>query len=395
MDVQLLFSTFISNLQILANDGYVLMKFMDLSPIYLESKDKIDRAVMDVLTHGQYVFGPEVQALEQQLADYVGVKQAIAVASGTTALEVALLALGVGPGDEVITSSFSFFATAEVIIRVGAIPVWVDIDPQTYNIDPSLIEQAITPKTKAIMPVSLYGQPADMQMINAIAARHQLPVIEDGAQSFGAKHHGQRSGGLSTIGCTSFFPSKPLGCFGDGGACFTNDEQLAEQIRCLINHGQRQRYVHDEVGFNGRISSIQAAVLLQKLAMFDAHVAMRQELAACYANALDARWQPPLIAPCNTSVYAQYTVRVKDRQGLQDALSQAGIPTAIHYPKGMHQQPALQGGCMGSASLPCTEQAASEVLSLPFYPHMPKQDVLAVAKQLNAFGVCQAEVADV
>ncbi len=238
------------------------MQYMNLKPTSSHLKEAIDMAIARVLAHGHYVMGPELAQLERALCDYVGVQHCILTSNGTSALGAALLAVGLQVGDEVITSPFSFFASAEVIALLGAKPVFVDIDANTYNIDPALIEQAITPKTRAIMPISLFGQPAAMQAINAIAARYQLPVIEDGAQSFGAYHHGQRSGNLSTIGCTSFFPSKPLGCYGDGGACFTNDGELAAALRSIVNHGQQERYVHGRVGFNGRVDSIQAAILI-------------------------------------------------------------------------------------------------------------------------------------
>ena len=307
------------------------MKFIDLDGQYRQLKAKIDQAVLRVLEHGQYVFGPEIQQLEDALSGYVGVKHAVAMNSGTTALEVALLALGVGPGDEVITTAYSFFATAEVIARVGAVPVLVDIHPETYNINEALIESVITDKTKAIMPVSLYGQPANYRAINAIAEKHGLPVIEDGAQSFGATHHGQRSCGLTTIGCTSFFPSKPLGCYGDGGACFTNDDALAETMRCLINHGQRERYVHDVMGCNGRMASIQAAVLLEKLAVFEDEVKQRQQVAQWYQQSLPQHMVQPVVTSDNTSVYGQYTIRADDRTVIQKALQGHGVPTAVHY----------------------------------------------------------------
>jgi len=360
------------------------VKFIDLDGQYRQLKAKIDQAVLRVLEHGQYVFGPEIQQLEEALSSYVGVKHAVAMNSGTTALEVALLALGVGPGDEVITTAYSFFATAEVIARVGAVPVLVDIHPETYNINEALIESVITDKTKAIMPVSLYGQPANYRVINAIAEKHGLPVIEDGAQSFGATHHGQRSCGLTTIGCTSFFPSKPLGCYGDGGACFTNDDALAETMRCLINHGQRERYVHDVMGCNGRMASIQAAVLLEKLAVFEDEVKQRQQVAQWYQQSLPKNVIQPVIMPDNTSVYGQYTIRVDDRTVIQKALQGHGVPTAVHYPVGMHQQPAMKAYTCASRSFPNTEAAAQAVMSLPFYPAMQQVDVEKVSHYLKA-----------
>ncbi len=359
------------------------MKFIDLDGQYRQLKPKIDQAVLRVLDHGKYVFGPEIQQLEAALSEYIGVQHTVAMNSGTAALEVALLALGVGPGDEVITTAYSFFATAEVIARVGAVPVLVDIHPETYNINETLIESVITDKTKAIMPVSLYGQPANYRVINQIAEKYGLPVIEDGAQSFGATHHGQRSCGLTTIGCTSFFPSKPLGCYGDGGACFTNDAELAETMRCLINHGQRERYVHDVMGCNGRMATIQAAILLEKLAVFEQEVSQRQVVAQWYEHALPQGLVKPVVTADNTSVYGQYTVRVTDRAGVQEKLHSHGIPTAVHYPMGMHQQPAMKPYPCAALSFPHTEAAANVVMSLPFYPAMQQSDVEQVSHHLE------------
>ncbi len=254
--------------------------FIDLKQQYRRLKPAIDERIHAVLNHGQYIMGPEVAELEKRLAEYVGVRHAIGISDGTTALQVAMMALGIGPGDEVITTPFTFIATAETVSLLGATPVFVDIDPDTCNLDANLLEAAITPRTRAIIPVSLYGQCADMEAINAIAARHGLPVIEDGAQSFGATRHGKRSGGLSTIGCTSFFPSKPLGCYGDGGACFTNDDELGRKISQIRLHGQSQRYVHSAVGINGRLDTLQAAVLLVKLEHFDEDVKLRADAGA-------------------------------------------------------------------------------------------------------------------
>ena len=252
------------------------MDFVDLKAQYRHLKPAIDARIQAVLDHGQYILGPEVRELETRLAARIGAKHCIGCASGTDALLLAMMALGIGPGDEVITSPFTFFATAEMIMLLGAVPVFADIDPVTYNIDPAKIEAAITSRTRAIMPVSLYGQPAEMDAINAVAARHNLAVIEDAAQSFGALYFGRHSGNLSTIGCTSFFPSKPLGCYGDGGACFTNDDALATAMFELRNHGQDRRYHHTRIGINGRIDTIQAAVLLAKLDVFDDELLVAQ-----------------------------------------------------------------------------------------------------------------------
>ncbi len=354
------------------------MKFIDLDKQYQLYKSAIDSAIQRVLDHGQYIQGPELEELDQKLASLVGVKHCISLSSGTTALQVALMALNIQPGDEVITTPFSFFATAEVILLLGAKPVYVDIDLKTYNMDPALIEAAITQKTKAIIPVSLYGQCADYDVINAIAAKYQLPVIEDAAQSIGGTYKGRLSCGLTTIGCTSFFPSKPLGAYGDAGACFTNDDQLADKMRSIINHGQQGRYHHVDIGINGRCDTLQAAILLAKLPHLAEEIRLRQQVAAWYDAALADKVTTPYIEAHNISAYAQYTIAVENRQSLQQALAAQGIPTAVHYPKGLHQQPAMLG-LEESQSFPNTEQAAQQVLSLPFYPFMEKALVDKVA----------------
>jgi UDP-2-acetamido-2-deoxy-ribo-hexuluronate aminotransferase len=302
---------------------------------------------------------------------------------------MALMALGVGgrgtsEPDEVITSPFTFFATGEMIALLGAVPVMVDIDPVTYNLDPALIEAAITPRTRAIMPVSLYGQPADMDAINAIAERHGLPVIEDAAQSFGALYRGRHSCALSTIGCTSFFPSKPLGAYGDGGACFTSDDALAEAMRELRNHGQQQRYQHTRIGINGRLDTIQAAVLLAKLPIFDRELAARAEAADAYTAALGHMVETPRLAPGNTSPYAQYTIEVDDRAAVVAALAEAGVPTAIHYPVPMHQQPVFAELGIRPGSLPHAERASARVLSLPMHPYLSAAEIARVAAAVRS-----------
>ncbi|MBM5799073.1 MAG: DegT/DnrJ/EryC1/StrS family aminotransferase, partial [Cyanobacteria bacterium K_Offshore_0m_m2_072] len=308
-------------------------------------REAIDARMAAVLDHGQFILGPEVAELEQRLAAYVGVEHCVAVASGTDALLISLMALGVQAGDEVITTPFSFIATAETIALLGAVPVYVDIDPTTYNLDPTKLEAAISPRTKAIIPVSLYGQQADVEAINAIAAQRGISVIEDGAQSFGATQHGRRSCGLSTIGTTSFFPSKPLGGYGDGGACFTNDTELADRMRRISRHGQSRRYFHTDVGVNGRIDTLQAAIVLAKLELFEVEVQARGRIGAALSSRLRAAGitSTPQLAPGNTSVYAQYTIQVDDRTAVQAALKEQGIPTAVHYPTLLCQQPALAG----------------------------------------------------
>jgi len=309
------------------------------------------------------------------------------VASGTDALLIALMALGVQAGDEVITTPFSFIATAETIALLGAVPVYVDIDPATYNLDTSRLEEAITARTKAIIPVSLYGQPADFGAINAIAARHGIPVIEDGAQSFGSTQHGRRSCGLSTIGTTSFFPSKPLGGYGDGGACFTADGELADRMRRISRHGQSRRYFHTDVGVNGRIDTLQAAIVLAKLEVFEAEVAARGRIGA----ELSARLREvginstPRLAPGNTSVYAQFTIEVENRAAVQAALNEQGIPTAVHYPTLLCHQPALAGQgpcaehCRQSCGCPVAQTASERVLSLPMHPYLSEADQEEIA----------------
>jgi UDP-2-acetamido-2-deoxy-ribo-hexuluronate aminotransferase len=343
------------------------MDFIDLKSQYRRIEADVNQRIKHVLEHGQYILGPEVAELEQKLAAYTGAKHCIAVASGTDALLIALMALGVGPGDEVITPSFTYIATAETAGVLGAKPVCVDIDPRTYNIDPELIEAAITPRTKAIVPVSLYGQCADMDRINAIAKKHSLPVIEDAAQSFGATYKDRKSCNLSLIGATSFFPSKPLGCYGDGGALFTNDDELATVMRQVSRHGQDRRYHHIRVGVNGRIDTLQAAVLLAKLPIFDEEIRKRMETGSRYTELLKGVVETPLIKSYNTCVYAQYTIVVVERERVAAALKKVGVPTAIHYPLPIHQQPAFVGS---GTNLPHSERAAETVMSLPMHPYL-------------------------
>lgn len=352
--------------------------FIDLKIQYKALEDNIKLRINHVLEHGQYIMGPEVAELESKLAEYTGAKHCISASSGTDTLMIAMMALGVGYGDEVITTPFTFIATGEMITLLGAKPVFVDIDPRTYNIDPAKIETAITPKTKAIMPVSLYGQCADFDAINAIAEKHCLPVIEDAAQSFGATYKGKKSCNLSTMGSTSFFPSKPLGAYGDGGALFTNDDELAKAMREIRVHGQEKRYYHSKIGINGRLDTMQAAILLAKLERFDWEVEQRGKLGARYTGLIkeykDKNLQlsviTPYIEPHNTSVYAQYTLRVKNREQVQQKLKETGIPTAVHYPVPLHLQPAFANLSQGEGSYPISETAAKEVMSLPMGPDL-------------------------
>ena len=318
------------------------INFIDLQAQYQDYKSEIDKEVLEVMTSAQFIGGPKLAKLEEDLATYTGAKHAIGCSSGTDALLLALMALDIGPGDEVITTPSTFIATAEVIALLGAKSVFVDIDEQTYNIDPSLIESAITKQTKAIIPVSLYGQCADMDAINAVADKYSIPVIEDGCQSFGALYKGKRSCNLSTIGCTSFFPSKPLGAYGDGGAIFTSDDVLASKMRMILNHGQNERYKHKLIGINGRLDAIQAAVLNVKLTHFDAEVAKREEIGNRYTAMLqESSVTPPVIAKENHSVYAQYSIRTTDRETLSAHLQSKDIPVAVHYPMPLHLQEAF------------------------------------------------------
>lgn len=338
--------------------------FTDLASQQAKLRPQLERSVEAVLRHGQYILGPEVAELEEKLAAYTGAKHCISVANGTDALQIAQMALGIGPGDEVITPGFTYIATAETVALLGARPVYVDIDPRTYNLDPALLEAAISPRTKAIIPVSLYGQCADMDAINAIAARHGIPVIEDAAQSLGATYKGRKSCNLSTIACASFFPSKPLGGYGDGGAIFTNDDALAKVIRQIARHGQDRRYHHIRVGVNSRLDSLQAAILLPKLAVFDDELAQRQQVAERYTRLLNEAGisTTPFVEGHNASAWAQYTVRVPNRDAVQQKLKQAGIPTAVHYPIPLNQQPAVADE---KARLPVGDAVAKEVMSLP------------------------------
>ncbi len=356
------------------------MQFIDLKTQLKRIEPRLMDRFKSVLNHGAFVMGPEIDELEKILADFVGVDHAILVASGTDALLIALMALGVGAGDEVITTPFSFFATAEVIALLGAKPVFVDIEPDTYNLDATQLAAAITPKTKAIMPVSLYGQCADMDAINQIAARYNLPVIEDAAQSFGATYKGRASCGLTTIGCTSFFPSKPLGCFGDGGACFTHDADLALRMREVRHHGQSQRYYHTQLGINGRFDTLQAAVLLEKMPLFPEEIKLRHKVADIYAKLLGQHVRVPVIRADNTSVYAQYTLQVDQRDKFQAALSAKGIPTAIHYPLGLHLQPIFKQMYPEPQSFPVAEAASGKVISLPMHPYLTPADQQLIAQ---------------
>jgi len=356
------------------------MQFIDLKSQYNQIKENIDKRIQNVLDHQRFIMGPEVQELEEKLSSYVGVKHCIGVASGTDALQIAMMALKIGPGDEVITTPFSFIATAETIVLLGAKPVFADIDPKTYNIDPDLIEPLITDKTKAIMPVNLYGQCADYDKINSIAEKHNIPVIEDGAQSFGATYKTKKSCSLSTIGCTSFFPSKPLGAYGDAGACFTDNDDLAKAIKEIRVHGQDRRYHHPRIGINGRIDTLQAAILLAKFEIFPKEIEARSKIGQKYSELLkNTNVTTPYIEPFNTSVYAQYTIQTDNRDELQAKLKENDIPTAVHYPIPLNRQPALKQ----SIKNPVAEVVANRVVSLPMHPLLSEKDMNTIVQTLH------------
>jgi UDP-2-acetamido-2-deoxy-ribo-hexuluronate aminotransferase len=359
------------------------MEFIDLKAQYAALKTEVDARIQRVLDHGQYIMGPEVAELEMALARFTGARHCVTVSSGTEALLISLMALGLQPGDEVITTPFTFAATAEVIALLGGVPVFVDIEPDTCNIDAGLIEAAITHRTRAIMPVSLYGQVADMDEINAIAARHgDIPVIEDAAQSFGATYRNRRSCALSTIGCTSFFPSKPLGCYGDGGALFTDDDALAQAAREIRVHGQSARYTHTRVGLGGRMDTLQCAVVLAKLTRFEWELARRHQLGARYLQALAAApLQLPVVRDDRDSVWGQFTVKVADRARVQADLKAAGVPTAVHYPRPLHRQVAYQAYAPAQGC-PESERAADQVLSLPMGADLSDDDQRRVVDAL-------------
>jgi UDP-2-acetamido-2-deoxy-ribo-hexuluronate aminotransferase len=360
-----------------------VLEFTDLRAQQKRMRPQLERNMHRVLHHGQYILGSEVAELEERLCAYVGARHCITVANGTDALQIAQMALGVTVGDEIITPGFTYIATAETGALLGAVPVYVDIDPRTYNLNATLLEAAITPRTKAIIPVNLYGQCADFDAINAIAAKYGIPVIEDAAQSFGALYKGRKSCNLGTVACASFFPSKPLGCYGDGGALFTNDDGLANVMRQIARHGQDRRYHHIRVGVNSRLDTLQAAILLAKLDLLDDEMALRQEVAGFYGQCLMEAgiFTIPYIEPHNTSAYAQYTVRVPNRDQVQVKLKSAGVPTAVHYPCPLNKQPAFENP---QAYLPHGDAAAQEVLSLPMHPYMTKREMRHIANSLRS-----------
>ena len=359
-----------------------MIEFIDLKAQQARLKEKIEAGIQHVLAHGQYILGPEVKELEEKLAAYVGAKYCITCANGTDALQIVQMAFGIGPGDEVITPGFTYIATAETVAVLGATPVYVDVNPKTYNLDIEKLEAAITPRTKAIIPVSLYGQCADFDAINAIAKKYNLPVIEDAAQSFGATYKGRKSCNLSTVACTSFFPSKPLGCYGDGGAIFTNDEELAKVIRQVARHGQDRRYHHIRVWVNSRLDTLQAAILLPKLEILDDEMQARQRVAEIYTKLFNEAGilTTPFIEAYNQSAWAQYTIQVDNRGDVQEKLKAQGIPTAVHYPIPLNKQPAVANE---NAVLPVGDAIAERVMSLPMHPYLTVESQEKIVNSLK------------
>lgn len=350
------------------------MQFIDLKAQYEGIQDKIQKRFDDVMTHGMYIMGPEVKELESALANFVGCKKAVVCANGTDALTIALDALDINCGDEVISTPFTFFATGETIALKGAKLVFADIDPETYNINVDLIEEKITERTKAIIPVSLYGQMPDMDKIMEIAKKYNLVVIEDGAQSFGAEMRGRKSCSVATISTTSFFPAKPLGCYGDGGALFTNDDEIALKLSQIRNHGQSKRYTHTSLGYNSRMDSLQAGILLEKLAIFPKEVELRQAVALRYDDAFKGKIKTTKVVDGFKSVHAQYTIEVDNRDEFINKMKEDGIPTAVHYPVPIHHQPIFKDLGYSDIEMPLADIASKRVCSLPMHPYMKPED---------------------
>lgn len=357
--------------------------FANLKQAHLEQKEEIEEAVLRVCRNANYIMGKEVEALERELAEYVGGGVAITCSSGTDALLLALMALGVGANDEVITTSFSFIATSEVIVRLGATPVFVDVSLEDFNLDCTLIEGAITPKTKAILAVSLYGQPPDLEKLESLCKKWNLKLILDGAQSFGAEFRGVKDCLYGDVATTSFFPAKPLGCYGDGGAVFTKDEGLAQKIASLRLHGQSQRYFHQYIGIGGRLDALQAAVLRIKLKAFGGVIQRRQEVAHWYDVFLRDVVKTPKVLEGRSSVYAQYTIRIDKRSKLQEVLQANGIPSVVHYPLGLHLQECFRDLKYQEGDFKNTEIASCEVLSLPMNPYLKKEEVERIAQVIK------------
>jgi UDP-2-acetamido-2-deoxy-ribo-hexuluronate aminotransferase len=355
------------------------VQFNDLKRQHARHAAAVGPRIAAVLEHAQFISGPEVAELEQSLAERVGA-HCVAVGSGTHALELSLRALGIGPGDEVITTPFSWVSSAEVIALVGATPIFVDVEPRGFTLSPEAVKRALTSRTRAVLAVSLFGQMPELEALAALADEQRIPVIEDGAQSFGARRRGVPSGGATRLGCTSFFPTKPLGCYGDGGAVFTADEGLARRVRALANHGSVDRQTFELVGTNARLDTLQAAILLAKLPSFDEELAERRRLAGVYTEALAGHVTPPEILPGNEHVFAQYTVRVRERDRVAAALRAEGLPTQVHYRRCLHQQPAFS---RHARSLTEAERAATEVLSLPLFPGLTPEEQARVIEALR------------
>lgn len=367
---------------------------VDLLSQYDKIKEEVDQAIIDVIRSSAYINGPEVKALQKELEEYLNVKHVIPCANGTDALQIAMMGLGLEPGDEVITTNFTFVATVEVIALLRLTPVLVDVDPKTFNIDPKAIEKAITSKTKAIVPVHLYGQSADMEQIVEIANKNNLFVIEDTAQAIGANYifssgEKKRAGTIGNIGTTSFFPSKNLGCFGDGGAMFTNDDDLAAKIRMITNHGQGKRYYHDSIGVNSRLDSIQAAILRKKLVHLDTYNKNRKAAADYYSEGLkDIDWlETPFLDQKSTHVFHQYTLKTKgiDRFGLQEYLKEHGIPAMVYYPVPLHEQKAYEDDRYKHGDFPVTEDLCERVISLPMHSELNSEIQDYIIEKLKAF----------
>jgi UDP-2-acetamido-2-deoxy-ribo-hexuluronate aminotransferase len=370
----------------LAGDiGLMAIQFIDLKAQLRAIRAPVNERIQNVLDHGQFILGPEVTEMERRLEAYTGASHCVSVGSGTDAILVALMALGVGPGDEVITTPFTFVATAEMIVLLGATPVFVDIEPDTCNIDAEKIEAAITARTKAIMPVSLYGQTADMDEINAIAAKHGVAVIEDAAQSFGADYRSRKSCNLSAIGVTSFYPSKPLGCYGDGGAIFLSDEKLAKVMREVRVHGQEKTYHHTRIGVAARMDTLQCAVILAKLETYDWEVEQRIRIGRTYRDMVAeiSAIQAPIVRNDRTCVWAQFTIQTDRREDIVKALKEVGIPTAVHYPVPLHQQPAYTSIVRAAGSLKVAEDVSRRVLSLPMHPYMDEATMQTIVHALG------------
>ena len=348
--------------------------FANLKKQYFQLQPQIEKQMDDVLNATSFIMGDKVKELEQKLQAFTGAKHAITCASGTDALLLAMMAMDIQPDDEIITTPFTFIATAETIALMKAKPVFVDIEADTYNIDATKIEAAITHKTKAIMPVSLYGQPADMDAIQAIADKHKLKVIIDGAQSFGSTYKGKTDSNLGDISTTSFFPAKPLGCYGDGGAVFTNNDEYAEKMRMMRVHGQNKRYHHKYIGMGGRLDTIQAAILLAKLTNYPEEIKQRQAVATTYSEKLDSSVIKPITKEERSSVWAQYSIRTKDRDQMQEKLKEAGIPTAVHYPMPLHLQECFQYLNYKEGDFPVAESMCNEIMSLPMNPFLTPQE---------------------